>query len=58
MIRYVVSGAVPVCLGDLLLLESLLLARNQLVGPVPGSLGRLAYLQNLHLSHNKLDGDS
>ncbi|XP_027181933.1 receptor-like protein EIX1 [Coffea eugenioides] len=47
------SGRVPVCLGNLGDLRILNLANNSLSGQIPSSLGNLGSLYTLHLNGNK-----
>ncbi|KAG2596160.1 piriformospora indica-insensitive protein 2-like isoform X2 [Panicum virgatum] len=50
------TGAIPVSLGRLASLQSLVLVENNLTGPVPAELGALLKLRRLVLSGNGLSG--
>ncbi|CDP05584.1 unnamed protein product [Coffea canephora] len=50
------SGRVPLCLGNLRALLFLNLANNSLSGQIPSSLGNLRRLSTLHLNGNKFVG--
>ncbi|XP_027157606.1 receptor-like protein EIX1 [Coffea eugenioides] len=50
------SGRVPLCLGNLRGLGILNLANNSLFGQIPSSLGNLWQLSTLHLNGNKFVG--
>ena len=54
--RNLLSGAIPVELGNLVNLEVLGLSNNQLSGPIPAELGRLTSLELLNLARNQLSG--
>ena len=51
------SGELPLELGSLFNLETLLLSRNGLSGEIPPELGSLANLYVLNLSENQLSGE-
>ena len=48
------TGEIPTALGDLGVLETLLLSDNDLSGSVPAKIGSLANLEKLHLAGNDL----
>ncbi len=50
------SGTMPVELGNLTGMQTLYLDSNQLTGPIPSQLGSLAALLDLDLSSNQLSG--
>lgn len=49
-------GTLPMSLGDLGNLQTLLLAKNQISGEIPMSLGSLTKLKQLSLAKNKFEG--
>ena len=51
------TGSIPVALGSMTELQSLLLSNNQLTGEIPGELGNLANLTSLSLHNNQLTGE-
>ncbi len=48
------TGEIPTALGDLGVLETLILSDNNLSGSVPAKIGSLANLQKLHIAGNDL----
>ena len=50
------SGAIPPCLGVLVTLEELALARNAITGTIPPQIGDLTSLKVLYLAENGLTG--
>ena len=50
------TGQIPPKIGDMRMLESLDLSRNQLSGQLPPSLSSLSFLSALNLSYNNLTG--
>ncbi|KAK6116267.1 hypothetical protein DH2020_049989 [Rehmannia glutinosa] len=50
------SGNIPISIGDCKSLEQLSLARNMLSGPIPDNLGSVRGLETLDLSSNQLSG--
>uniref|UniRef100_A0ACD5YAV2 Uncharacterized protein n=1 Tax=Avena sativa TaxID=4498 RepID=A0ACD5YAV2_AVESA len=50
------SGTIPVSLGNVSSLRSLLLAQNNLTGSIPETLGQIPNLTRLDLSYNKFSG--
>ena len=55
-IRPELNGSIPVELGNLSKLESLVLSGFQLSGPIPVELANLSKLKYLRLDKNQLDG--
>ena len=51
------AGEIPVEIGQLTNLTSLLLKNNQLIGKIPSEIGNLNNLTSLHLSDNQLTGE-
>ncbi|CAN8272651.1 unnamed protein product [Cochlearia groenlandica] len=51
------SGEIPVEIGDLENIRSLDLSNNFLTGSIPDSISKLKYLESLDLSNNKLNGN-
>ncbi|KAM0915222.1 hypothetical protein ACQ4PT_010991 [Festuca glaucescens] len=50
------SGTIPVSLGNVSSLRSLLLAQNNLKGSIPETLGQISHLKLLDLSYNMFSG--
>lgn len=52
-----VSGQIPVSIGNLVKLRSLILSCNDFAGSIPEEIGNLVKLQELRLDHNRLSGN-
>ncbi|KAM7498715.1 hypothetical protein LguiA_023129 [Lonicera macranthoides] len=52
----IVTGPIPVQIGDLKKLRVISLTNNRLTGSIPDSIWNLPYLHTLDLSHNQLTG--
>jgi len=55
--RNQVRGSIPVDIGNLISLDTLMLETNQLTGVIPTSIGKLKNLHGLTLVENKISGN-